>query len=83
MSQGLPLIITPNTGGEDLIDDGITGFLIPIRRPDRIADRIAWFADNREALPEMSRAAQVKATQLTWEAYGQTIIDAILGLKQS
>jgi glycosyltransferase involved in cell wall biosynthesis len=80
MSQGLPLIITPNTGGEDLIDDGVTGFLVPIRCPDEIADRIAWFADNRAALPEMSRAAQVKASQFTWEGYGQTIIKAILSL---
>jgi glycosyltransferase involved in cell wall biosynthesis len=83
MSQGLPLIITPNTGGEDLIHEGTTGFLVPIRRPDQIAVKIAWFADNRSALPEMSRAAQVKADQLTWEVYGQTIVKAILDLNQS
>jgi glycosyltransferase involved in cell wall biosynthesis len=78
MSQGLPLIITPNTGGEDLIEAGVTGFLVPIRRPDVIADKIMWFADNRAALPEMSRAAQLKASQLTWKAYCQTIMNAIL-----
>jgi glycosyltransferase involved in cell wall biosynthesis len=83
MSQGLPLIITPNTGGEDLIDEGVTGFLVPIRRPDEIAFKIAWFSDNRAALPEMSRAAQVKASQLTWEAYGKTIVKAVLDLNQS
>ena len=78
MSQGLPLIITPNTGGEDLIDEGETGFLIPIRQPDKIADKIDWFAGHRAALPEMSRAAQTKAGWLTWEAYGQTIVNAVL-----
>jgi glycosyltransferase involved in cell wall biosynthesis len=78
MSQGLPLIITPNTGGEDLIVEGITGFLIPIRRPDVIAEKITWFVDNRSALPEMSRAAQARAAQLTWEKYGQTIAQAII-----
>ena len=67
MSQGLPLLITPNTGGEDLIEEGVTGFLVPIRRPDQIAEKISWFADNRAALPQMSRAAQNKASQLTWE----------------
>jgi len=77
MSQGLPLIITPNTGGEDLIDEGVTGFLVPIRRPSRIAEKIAWFADHRSLLPEMSRAAQVKAGQLTWDRYGRTIVSAI------
>lgn len=77
MSQGLPLIITPNTGGEDLIEEGVTGFLTPIRRPDLIAERIAWFADNRSRLPEMSLAAQKKADTLTWEAYGQIIVNAV------
>jgi glycosyltransferase involved in cell wall biosynthesis len=77
MSQGLPLIITPNTGGEDLIDEGVTGFLVPIRRPDKIAEKIAWLVDHRAALPEMSRAAQAKAGQLTWEAYGQAVAGAI------
>jgi hypothetical protein len=77
MSQGLPLIITPNTGGEDLIDDGVTGFLVPIRRPDQIAEKIAWFADNRDVLIEMSQAAQRKANQLTWSMYGRTIATAI------
>jgi len=83
MSQGLPLIITPNTGGEDLIRDGETGFLVPIRRPDVLAERIAWFADHRDALPDMSRAAQTKAAELTWAGYGQTIARAILDLAHS
>jgi glycosyltransferase involved in cell wall biosynthesis len=77
MSQGLPLIITPNTGGADLIDEGITGFLVPIRQPEQIAAKIAWFADHRSAIPEMSRAAQAKAASLTWEAYGRAVVTAI------
>jgi glycosyltransferase involved in cell wall biosynthesis len=78
MSQGLPLIITANTGGEDLIEEGATGFLAPIRQPDYIAEKIAWFADHRTLLPDMSRAAQTKAAGLTWEKYGQTIVNAVL-----
>jgi glycosyltransferase involved in cell wall biosynthesis len=80
MSQGLPLIITPNTGGEDLIDEGMTGFLVPIRRPDLIAGKISWLADHRPALPEMSRAAQAKAGELTWKMYCQTIVNAVRDL---
>jgi glycosyltransferase involved in cell wall biosynthesis len=78
MSQGLPLIITPNAGGEDLINEGITGFLVPIRCPHKIAEKIGWFADNRAALPEMSRAAQARAARLTWEMYGQAVVKAVL-----
>jgi len=78
MSQGLSLIITPNTGGEDLIAEGGTGFLVPIRRADKIAEKISWFADHRSSLVEMSLAAQTKAGQTTWEMYGKTIASTIL-----
>lgn len=77
MSQGLPLIISVNTGGEDLINEGSTGFLVPIRRPEAIVEKIAWFADNRSALAGMSQAAQIKAGEITWEMYGRIIIEAI------
>lgn len=83
MSQGLPLIITANTGGEDLILEGITGFVVPIRRPDLIAEKIAWFADHRATLSEMSRAAATKAGQFTWAGYGEIITHAVRQLIHS
>jgi glycosyltransferase involved in cell wall biosynthesis len=83
MSQGLPLIITPNTGGEDLIAERVTGFLVPIRNPSAIAEKIAWFADNRCLLGEMSRAAQSKAGQYSWDAYGQTIVATVKAREES
>jgi glycosyltransferase involved in cell wall biosynthesis len=74
MSQGLPLIITPNTGGSDLIDEGRTGFLVPIRSPEAIATKLDWLADHREALPEMSLAARSRSQLYSWEHYAQTIV---------
>lgn len=75
MSQGLPIIITPNTGGEDLIIDGVTGFLVPIRSPESIAEKLSWFNDNRSKIPEMGLAAQQHAATYTWENYGSKIIE--------
>ncbi len=77
MANGLPLIITPNTGGQDLIVEGETGFLVPIRRPEKIAERIAWLADHREALPEMRRAAIEKADAYPWQRYSEIILDSL------
>lgn len=77
MACGLPLIVTPNAGGEDLIEEGRTGFLVPIRSPQSLAEKISWFADNRQELPEMRRAAQNKAMKYTWTSYGQKIVAAI------
>ena len=77
MACGLPLIVTPNAGGDDLIEEGRTGFLVPIRSPEAIAARIGWFADNREALPAMREAAQRKAAGYTWEKYGARVCAAV------
>jgi glycosyltransferase involved in cell wall biosynthesis len=76
MACGLPLIATKNGGSDDLIIEGETGFLIPIRSPERIADRIEWFASNRSTVSGMGIAAQTRARELTWHAYGEQIAAA-------
>ncbi|MEM9527875.1 MAG: glycosyltransferase, partial [Bacteroidota bacterium] len=70
MSQGLPIIITPNTGGADLVIPDETGFLVPIRSPEAIAEAITWFTANREAIPRMGAAARRHSKNYTWDAYG-------------
>ena len=77
MSQGLPILVTANTGGEDLVEPGVTGFLVPFRSPEMIADRLAWFADHRAETRAMGEAARAKAASYTWAEYGATIVAAI------
>ncbi|MEI8342325.1 MAG: glycosyltransferase family 4 protein, partial [Verrucomicrobiota bacterium] len=77
LSCGLPLLVTANAGGADLIEEGATGFLIPIRSPAAIAEKIAWFADHRNLLPMMQDAAQRKAGEYTWPDYAGKILQAI------
>jgi glycosyltransferase involved in cell wall biosynthesis len=77
MSQGLPIVITPNTGGDDLVIEGKTGFLVPIRSPEKIAEKLAWFNQNRQELPAMSEAAVQHAASYTWKKYSEVVIDAI------
>ncbi|SEQ51467.1 glycosyltransferase family 4 protein [Neolewinella agarilytica] len=82
MSQGLPIIITPNTGGQDLVVPGETGFLVPIRSPEAIAEKIDWFLSHREELPRMGAAAAAHAARYTWSSYGGHVaseLSAILG----
>jgi glycosyltransferase involved in cell wall biosynthesis len=80
MSQGLPLIITPNTGGEDLIIKNKTGFLVPIDSPEAIAQKINWFYENRTMVNEMGREAQIHASKYTWDAYGDSIAEELKSL---
>ena len=80
LSQGLPLIITANTGGEDLIIDGKTGFLVPIRSPDIIAEKLNWFLENRSEIKKMGEVARLHAEKYTWKNYGDLIVESIKGL---
>jgi glycosyltransferase involved in cell wall biosynthesis len=82
MASGLPLIATKNAGADDLICDGKTGFLVPIRSPTAIAEKISWCADNREAISGMAIAAQERARTLTWRSYGDQVLAAIKSLKE-
>ncbi len=75
LACGLPILVTPNAGAQDLIDEAQTGFLVPIRSPEKIAEKIAWLADNREQLPAMRRAALAKAEAYTWQTYRRSITE--------
>jgi glycosyltransferase involved in cell wall biosynthesis len=80
MICGLPLIVTANAGGEDLIEEGKTGFLVPIRSPAKVAEKINWFAENPREIPTMGELARHKAMQVTWESYRRKILNVIVPL---
>ncbi len=77
MSAGLPIIVTPNTGTDDMVEEGRNGFVVPIRSPEVIAEKLTWFADNRTELAEFGAAARAAATRVTWESYAAQIIAAL------
>lgn len=77
LSRGLPLLVTANAGGEDLVEEGVTGWLVPIRSPERIAERIDWLVDHRDSLPDMQRAARRMAADRSWDAYTAKILGVI------
>lgn len=72
MACGCPLVSSVNTGGEDLFADGVEGFLVPIRSPQAIHDRLAQLADDHELQKRMSAAAQLRVKALGgWTDYGE------------
>ena len=74
MSQGLVVITTPHTAGPDLISDGAEGFIVPIRSPAAIEEKLALLLREPERLRALQEAAREKARTLTWENYRQRLI---------
>jgi len=77
LACGLPILVTANAGGEDLVEAGRTGFLLPIRAPQAIAEKIAWCAEHRDELAAMGEACHLKAAEYTWKRYTETILQAL------
>lgn len=73
MACGLPVIATTNTGAEDLFTDGAEGFIVPIRDPAAIREKVLFLYENREATREMGEAALKRVQGLGgWNAYGES-----------
>jgi glycosyltransferase involved in cell wall biosynthesis len=83
LACGLPLIVTQNTGGEDLIEEERTGFIVPIRKPDAIAEKIDWFCQNLQEIDEMSEYCRNKASQYKWSEYARSIINFCLRIRSN
>jgi glycosyltransferase involved in cell wall biosynthesis len=75
LSCGLPILVTPNTGGEDLVEEGLTGHIVPIRSPEKIAEAISSMMANSKNRNETQKLCQKKAREYTWANYAQNIID--------
>lgn len=68
---GIPVITTPNSGGPDVIEDGKSGFIIPIRDHISIKEKIMYLYQNRDKLKQMQDySANVSSSQLSWNDYG-------------
>ena len=75
MSCGLPIICTPNSGGDEIIDNGNDGFILPIRDTEELKKKILYLYNNKSVCFEMGMRAQKKIkNSFSWESYGKNII---------
>ncbi|MGI4815682.1 MAG: glycosyltransferase family 4 protein [Janthinobacterium lividum] len=74
LACGCPVIATTNTGAMDLFADGKEGYIVPIRDPEAIAERLQRFVDDRELRSTMSNNALSLVSSLGgWGDYGDAI----------
>ena len=77
MSQGLPVITTPNSGGLDVVTDGVDGFGVPIRSAEAIAEKLERLAADRALLAAMKNAAIATARRNSWESYRRRLVEIL------
>jgi len=77
LSQGVPVITTPHTCGPDVLTDESDGFIVPIRAPQAIAEKLELLHRDRERLAAMREGALRKAKTLTWEFYRNGVLSVV------
>jgi alpha-maltose-1-phosphate synthase len=75
MAQGTPVITTAHTCGPDIIQDGIDGFIVPIRSSQAIAEKLELLINDRDLLATMKQSAREKAASRRWQNYGQRLVE--------
>jgi len=75
MACGLPVIATTNTGAPDLFTDGEEGFIVPVRNPEAIREKVLLLYENPELQAEMSKAAIRRMAEIGgWREYGERAV---------
>ena len=67
MAQGTPVVAGRGEGPEDFIEDGVSGYLVPVRDPAALADIIAGVLDDPQKAAAVGEAGRAAALALSWE----------------
>jgi len=67
MANTRPVIVTDGAGSSEWIEDGKDGFVVPIRSPEALADKIQYFHGNPSEVKRMGANARKKAEKYTWD----------------
>lgn len=63
MALGLPVITTPTISIDELIEEGQTGFVVPMRAVDALAEKMIYALSNQKRLATMQKQAEAHVRQ--------------------
>jgi glycosyltransferase involved in cell wall biosynthesis len=77
LASGLPVLVSEMVGAKDLVDEGRTGWIVPVEDVDALARRMAWCVRHPEALRAMREDCRRAAEAATWPAYARRFTDLL------
>ena len=75
MAQGTPVVAGRGEGPEDFITHGETGFLVPVRDVEALADIIRAVLDDPARAAAVGEAGRAAARALSWERNARLTLD--------
>jgi len=64
IAAGIPVVGTPIGSASEMIDDGVTGWLVPLEPIEMMASKILLFAQNSDLCKQMGREGRKRAEKL-------------------
>ncbi|MGJ3649636.1 glycosyltransferase family 4 protein [Sphingomonas sp. GlSt437] len=83
MAAGVPVVAARATGSVDLVDDGVTGFLVPPTDVTAYADAIQRLIEDPALRTAAGRAGHVAAQPYVWDKVNAAVLDEYLALMAS
>jgi glycosyltransferase involved in cell wall biosynthesis len=72
MACGCPVIASENSGGPDLVEPGVSGFLVPAGQSEPLRERLQQLADDAPLQRSLAEGAFARARSLGgWDTYGR------------
>jgi len=77
MACGLPVIVSENAFGGDMLRDGRDAYVVPIRDSHAIAERLRELCLNPDRRAQLGLAARRRAEEFSWSAFAGRIREAL------
>lgn len=80
MASGLPVVAAGATGASSLVDDGVTGALVPPGDAQAFAAALAPYCTDRDLRRAHGEAGERKSRQYSWDAINSVVADTYVRL---
>ena len=69
MAFGMPILCSDHSGVNDLVENGVNGYVFQTGNIEDLKDKICWFVKNKERCISMGKRSREIAQEHTWERY--------------
>ncbi len=76
MASGMPIVTTRTCGMQDIIEDGVTGLLVPPRDSEALTKSVEILLNDPLLCAKLGKAAQQKAKEITWDKIARETVGA-------
>ena len=75
LACGLPAVVSSEVGAKTLVQNGVSGWIVPAGDVQALEERIEWCVDNIDKVRSMSTHARLAAEQAGWATYRKRVHD--------